>query len=150
MSYLEQAFQYKPILTNHVEDAEFEKTYKPIVPSEGEIRLVANKNQECAYYYTGLSMCRNRVVKKAGEEDSTEYNQGFLPCKKLVDAHYRCITDDAYGKSLEEAPEEVETARTDFITCTFKALRPMSMCRRYFDEVLRSLYRMPKSKLADY
>ena len=29
----------------------------------------------------------------------------FLPCKRLVDAHYRCMTNEKYGYSLEDAPE---------------------------------------------
>ena len=29
----------------------------------------------------------------------------FLPCKRLVDAHYRCMTSEKYGYSLEESPE---------------------------------------------
>jgi hypothetical protein len=29
----------------------------------------------------------------------------FLPCKRLVDAHYRCMTEEKYGYSIEDAPD---------------------------------------------
>jgi len=32
------------------------------------------------------------------------HQYGFLPCKRLVDAHYRCITEDKYGYTIEDAP----------------------------------------------
>ena len=36
-----------------------------------------------------------------GEEKQTS----FLPCKRVVDAHYRCMTDEKYGYTMEEVPE---------------------------------------------
>jgi len=143
-----KTYQYQPPLKKAVEDAEFEGTYKTIVPKEGEIRLVANRNKECGYFYVGIEKCRKDALVGAGDENSEKFGRGFLPCKRLVDAHYRCLTESLYGDTLEAAPEEVGTARNDFFQCAFKQLKPMADCRKYFDEVLRTLYRMPSSKLA--
>ena len=34
---------------------EFEEEFKTFVPKESEIRIVTNKNRECAYYWVGMS-----------------------------------------------------------------------------------------------
>jgi len=140
---------FNPILQEPVE-GEFEGGIKPIIPKEGEIRLVANKNRECQYYYLGIEQCRNKMLRIAGDPSHKFHEYGFLPCKRLVDAHYRCLTDEKYGYSLEDAPEEGKQGTQDFIECAFKRLAPMSFCRRYFDEVLRGIYRSPGNKLIDY
>jgi hypothetical protein len=35
----------------------------------------------------------------------------------------------------------------EFYQCAFKELRPMSYCRKYFDGIIRTLYRDPSNKL---
>jgi hypothetical protein len=120
-----------------------------IIPKEGEIRVVANKNRECQYYFQGLDQCRHKMMRIAGEPNHKFHEAGFLPCKRLVDAHYRCLTDEKYGYTLEEAPEEAREGAHTFMNCAFKQLAPMNFCRRYFDEVLRVLYRSPDTKISD-
>lgn len=150
MAFYNLTPKYHPYFVKAVEDAEFGDTYTAILPKEGEIRLVANRNRECGYYYTGIDHCRTKILKDAAEKGEEGAKHGFLPCKQLVDAHYRCLTDDLYGQGIENAPSVAEAGRTDFMNCAFKHLEPMPFCRRYFDEVLRSIYRMPKTKLTDY
>lgn len=88
-----------------VKDSEFEDEFKGFVPSEGEVRFIANKNKECGYYLQGVEQCRRKMTQLAGESSSEFHSLGFLPCKRLVDAHYRCMTDDKFGYSIEEVPE---------------------------------------------
>lgn len=131
-------------------NAEFEDEYDTIVPKEGEVRVVANRNRECQYYYLGIGQCRKKMLKIAGDPAS-EFNQlGFLPCKRLVDAHYRCLTEDKYGYTTEEIPEEAKKHYDRFMECSFKELRSMQFCRQYFDAVLRELYRQPDTKVKDW
>ena len=142
------SFAYKPTLERPVE-GEFELTTEPIIPKETEVRVVANRNSECKYYYLGIEQCRTKMLKVAGEPDHKLHGYGFLPCKRLVDAHYRCLTEDKYGYSLEDVPEEGREGAQDFIECAFKKLAPMEFCRGYFDQALRGLIRSPNSKLSD-
>ena len=89
---------------NPVKEAEFDDEVKGFVPSEGEVRYIANKNKECGYYLVGIEQCRRKIAKIS--DKSPDLQQfGFLPCKRLVDAHYRCMTDDKYGNTIEEVPE---------------------------------------------
>jgi hypothetical protein len=136
------------ILSNPIE-GEFEDTNKTIVPKEGEVRIVANKNKECQYYYEGLDQCRQKIARIGGDPSNKYHDYGFLPCKRLVDAHYRCLTDEKHGYTLEEAPEEAKVHANNFMDCAFKKLVPMVYCRRYFDEVLRTIYRSPNNQLQD-
>ena len=86
------------------EEDEFEQTYTGFVPNEGEVRFIANRNAQCNYYFQGIDNCRKNMLKFAGDPQSDYHKLGFLPCKRLVDAHYRCMTDQKYGYTLEDAP----------------------------------------------
>jgi hypothetical protein len=44
------------------------------------------------------------MLELAGNPKSDHHKLGFLPCKRLVDAHYRCMTDNKYGRNLEDSP----------------------------------------------
>ena len=142
------SYAYKPLLEKPVE-GEFELTTEPIIPKEAEVRVVANRNDECRYYYLGIDQCRNKMLRVSGDAGHKFHEYGFLPCKRIVDAHYRCLTEDRYGHALEEIPDEGKEGAQDFINCAFKRLAPMEFCRRYFDEALRGLIRAPNSKLSD-
>ena len=41
------------------EKCEFEDEFDTYVVNEGEIRIIANRNNECEYYYKGIDHCRN-------------------------------------------------------------------------------------------
>lgn len=131
------------------ENSEFELEYKSFVPSEGEVRIVANRNTQCAYYYAGIEQCRRRMLKLAGDPGNVNHKFGFLPCKRLVDAHYRCLTDEKYGYTIEEAPEFAQENAQKFFNCAFNKLEPMITCRKFFDGVLRDIYRSSGNKLDD-
>lgn len=45
------------------------------------------------------------MAKIAGDSSSEFHTLGFLPCKRLVDSHYRCMTDEKFGSVIEEVPE---------------------------------------------
>ena len=130
-------------------NAEFEDEYENILPTEGEIRIVANRNRECNYYYIGIGQCRRQMMKLAGNPDNKNHALGFLPCKRLVDAHYRCMTEDKYGYTLEETPENTKELGDTFLDCAFKKLLPMNVCQKYIDGVLRGIYREGKHELND-
>ncbi len=84
--------------TRPLPDAEFEGEFETIHPSEPEVRIVANRNNECAYYYLGIEQCRRRILRlRAENSNHSDVQNGFLPCKRLVDAHYRCLTEDKFG-----------------------------------------------------
>ena len=109
-------------LSKEVENAEFGGTRKTIIPKEGEVRIVANRNRECQYYYQGINLCREKMLKIAGHPDHELHQYGFLPCKRLVDAHYRCLTEDKYGYTFDEAPEQAKPYQEKFMECAFKEL----------------------------
>lgn len=130
-------------------NTEFDDVYENIYPTEGEIRLIANRNRECNYYFKGIEQCRKQMLKIAGNAESPNHQYGFLPCKRLVDAHYRCMTEDKYGYTLEEIPEVSKKYSDAFLKCTFQKLHPLPMCQRYIDFAVRSIYRDGKSDLND-
>ena len=139
---------FPPISVEEVE-TDFERTLKTIIPKEGEVRVLANRNQECRYYYVGVERCRDQLLEEAGDKDHPNHSMGFLPCKKFVDAHYKCMTEGKYGDSLEDVPEIGKKPAAQFFNCAYRKLGPMPFCRRYFDEVVRNLYRSKDNKLND-
>jgi len=42
--------------------SEFEGEFETFMPQQSEIRIVSNKNKECAYYWVGFSNCRKDVI----------------------------------------------------------------------------------------
>jgi len=141
-------YKHRTILQKPV-DGEFEDTTETVIPKEAEVRVVANRNAECRYYLLGIEQCRDKMLKIAGDEKHQFHQYGFLPCKRLVDAHYRCLTEDKYGYSLEDVPEVGKEDAEEFMKCTFQQLAPVGYCRRYFDESLRKIFRMPDTQLSD-
>lgn len=123
---------------------------KAIIPKEGEIRLIANKNKECKYFFIGIDKCREKIMALAADPASASQVFGFLPCKKLVDAHFKCMTDELYGETVEDAPEEIQGHADRFYDCAFKKLRDLRVCQGDFDAMVRQLYRSPDTLLKDY
>ena len=142
------SYPYSKVLEKPVE-GEFDDITETIIPREAEVRVVANRNRECKYYYTGIEQCREKMLRLAGDPAHKFHEYGFLPCKRLVDAHYRCLTEEKYGYSLEDVPEEGRKGAEDFIQCAFKEINPLSLCRKFFDETLRGIFRSPGNKLSD-
>ena len=42
---------------------EFGTDYEPIIPKEGEVRLLGNRNNQCNYYSIGVELCQQEVLK---------------------------------------------------------------------------------------
>ena len=103
-------------------NTEFDDEFETIIPTEGEIRTIANRNRECNYYYIGIGQCRRQMLRLAGKQESPNHQHGFLPCKRLVDAHYRCMTEDKYGYTMEDGPEVSKKLSDEFLDCTFKEI----------------------------
>jgi hypothetical protein len=127
--------------------AEFETDIEFSVPSEAEIEWLTMQNYKCNYYYMGIAKCREAVLKRATTSGSAPDQHGFLPCKEIVDAHYRCMSNKKFGQTLEEAPAEAQQFAKAFKTCAFKKLNYMEVCRGTFDNAIRMLYRGKESPL---
>lgn len=130
-------------------NTEFGDEYENILPTEGEIRLLGNRNHECNYYYIGIGQCRREMLRLAGKVNNPNHENGFLPCKRIVDAHYRCMTEDKYGYTLEESPEVSKKLSDTFLDCAFQKLNPMLICQKFIDGAVRNIYREGKSDLND-
>lgn len=100
--------------------AEFEGNVKTFMPTEQELRMVTNRNKECLYYWIGLSNCRKEVIMHTKNDRQDREKYGFLPCKSMVDEYYKCLTDNKYGRTLDQAPEKYQADVKGFYQCAFK------------------------------
>ena len=73
------------------------------------------------------------MLEIAGSPAHEHHSLGFLPCKRLVDAHYRCMTDEKYGYTIEDVPEVSKNSVDNFFECAFKKIEPLIKCRTDFD-----------------
>lgn len=121
---------------------EFGIDYESIVPKEGEVRLLGNRHNQCRYYSLGLELCKQRVIQ-------TNSNT-FLPCKGVIDAMYRCYTEDKYGEEYNKVPEVASPYAKKFFDCYFFKHNPLSGCMAHFEDSVRAIYRSPDNKLIDY
>lgn len=129
------------------ENSEFEDELDVFIPTQKEIRVVANRIKQCHYYLLGIQQCRKQVAYSAWSPESPQHEQGFLPCKKIVDAHYRCLSDNLFGNTLEDVPEYAKEDSENFLNCTFKEFRPMFQCSAFFEGVLRKMIRNEGDKM---
>ena len=121
---------------------EFGIEYEPIIPLEGEVRLLGNRHRQCRYYSLGLELCKQRVIQTNSDT--------FLPCKGVIDAMYRCYTEEKYGESLDKAPEVAFPYAKKFFDCYFFKHSSLNHCMAHFEDSVRSIYRSPDNKLIDY
>lgn len=78
--------------------AEFETDIDIIGPSSREIDFIASRNMKCNYYYLGLAKCRDSLIRGVGQQPhDARHKYGFLPCKQLEDANWKCMTDKKNG-----------------------------------------------------
>ncbi len=133
---------YDPLFYKQRTDVEpeFGKAYEPVLPTESEIRYLGNRNRRCFYYVMGLEVCKYEVLSKHGST--------FLPCKDVMDAMWRCFTDNHYGKSIEDAPEYTKPYKDLLYDCFFTKHIGMDFCWPYFSGMVRTIYRRPDSKLS--
>jgi len=135
-------FIYDPLEFKEVPNAEFGKVYEGIIPSEAEVRYLGNRNRRCFYYLYGLETCKYEVLRKNGKT--------FLPCKDVIDALWRCYTDNEYGDTMEEAPEYVKSMQKKFYDCYFHKSLGTPVCLKYFTNMVRLIHRRPDSKLTKW
>lgn len=121
---------------------EFGLEYETIVPSEGEVRLLGNRHTDCRYYSLGLEMCKERIIQTSHPD--------FTPCKGVIDAMYRCYTENKYGDELHNTIDEAKPHAMKFFDCYFTKKNTMYQCMDHFNDVVRVIYRQPDNKLIDY
>lgn len=74
------------------------------------------------------------MSKIALSDDSSEFQSvGFLPCKNIVDQHYRCITSEKFGRTIDDVPVIALESAENFFECTFHQMKPISACRQHLD-----------------
>jgi hypothetical protein len=75
-----------------------------------------------------------------------EKNQGFLPCFDVFNEYHKCVTREQYGDLNELEPKQQKYFK-NFTDCLFKEIKSLESCRQYYDDIPRSLFRDPESKL---
>lgn len=123
---------------------EFGLEYEQILPSEGEVRHLGNRHIDCRYYSIGVEMCKQRIQE-------TKY-PNFTPCKAVIDAMYRCYTEDKYGEEYHKTIPEAKPYTLKFFNCYFKKGGESSLtsCMKHFEDSVRAIYRTSDNKLIDY
>ena len=121
---------------------EFGIDYEPIIPMEGEVRLLGNRHRQCRYYSLGLELCKQRIIQTNASS--------FLHCKGVIDAMYRCYTDDKYGDEYDKSPEVAFPFAKKFFDCYFFKYKSLNGCMAHFEDSIRAIYRSPDNKLLDY
>jgi len=89
-----------------------------------------------------LELCKQRVVQ-------TDHND-FLPCKGVIDAMYRCYTQEQYGDEYHKTTPEALPHATMFFNCYFHKYATLTHCMMHFEDSVRAIYRTPETKLIDY
>ena len=121
---------------------EFGIDYEPIIPKEGEVRLLGNRHSQCRYYSLGLELCKQRVIQTNSDT--------FLSCKGVIDAMYRCYTEDKYGEEYHKSPEVAYPYAKKFFDCYMFKHNALSECMPHFEDSVRAIYRSPDNKIIYY
>mmetsp|Transcript_57113 Transcript_57113/g.65126 ORF Transcript_57113/g.65126 Transcript_57113/m.65126 type:complete len:128 (+) Transcript_57113:40-423(+) len=105
-----------------------------IVPSEGEIRFITNRNRKCEAFYARLHECKMAMLESSSDT--------MLPCVNIIDDIYQCGTDNQFGKNIRtDLPEYARVHEEKFYDCYFTRVGNLPACREYMDNVFRSIYR---------
>ena len=62
---------------------------------------------------------------------------------------WRCYTEEKYGLSIREAPEEAKPYEAKFYNCLFREGSGMDLCHSHFNDMVRTIYRSGESQLND-
>lgn len=87
-------------------------------------------------------MCKQRVIQTS--------NPDFLVCKGVLDAMYRCYTEDKYGDEIHNTVVEAKPYIAQFLNCYFHRNTSLTECMVHFEDSIRSIYRMADTKLTDF
>lgn len=112
------------------------------VPSESEVRLLGNRHRECFYYSAGLEFCKKKVVSSMRTD--------YLACKNVIDAMYRCYTNDSAEQEYHKIDEVGKPYMKEFFNCLFTKNNSVENCFGHFENSIRAVYRAGKYKLIDY
>ena len=72
-----------------------------------------------------------------------------MDCKPVVDAAYRCYTQDKYGDAIEKAPKYAKKYVENYMNCLCSENKSAKSCEPYFNDIIRSIIRKPSSRLDD-
>ncbi len=87
-------------------------------------------------------MCKQRIVQTNHPD--------FLPCKAVIDAMYRCYTQDLYEEEYDQIQAPAAIYAFQFYECYFRKNSSLTDCMIHFENSIRALYRLPETKLTDY
>ncbi len=87
-------------------------------------------------------MCKLRVVQSNYKD--------FTPCKNIIDAMYRCYTEDKYGQEYHKTIPEAKPYAVKFFNCYFYKYSSLTSCMTHFEDSIRAIYRSPDNRLIDY
>ncbi len=66
-----------------------------------------------------------------------------------MDAAYRCFTEEKYGASILEAPEEAKPYMRSYLDCLFTANTSQHFCQNKLIDGVRAIYRSEENTLND-
>ena len=123
--------------------------HKRELPSEDEMRYLGRIHEECYYFQYGVNVCREKTLDAFRKSKHASDGQGFLQCKGVTDAFFKCATRGELGGTIDDIDEEARPFMLNYTNCMFRDLEPMWRCRKFFDDVLRYYVRKPGSPLKD-
>jgi hypothetical protein len=74
----------------------------------------------------------------------------YTPCKEVIDAMYRCYTEDKYGNEYDKTTEPAKPYMNKFFDCYFYKPNSLTECMVHFEDSVRAIYRSPDNTLIDY
>jgi hypothetical protein len=120
---------------------EFGIEYKPVIPTEEEVRFLGLKRRECALLVSSLNVMKSYHNKY----QSASYKE----CKPTLDELYACYTNGAYGKSIDDAPDYSRFYLKKFSDCFSQDQNLFNVCSHHFFDLIRAIYRRPGSELSN-
>ncbi len=87
-------------------------------------------------------MCKQRMIQSNYPD--------YTPCKEVIDAMYRCYTEDKYGNEYDKTTEPAKPYMNKFFDCYFYKPNSLTECMVHFEDSVRAIYRSPDNTLIDY
>ena len=123
--------------------------YEYTIPSMEEMIFVERTNAECRYFRYGISECRAQIAREYLKDPEKMKLEGFSRCLNILESEYKCSTKELLEPKIEDSPEG-RLYFAEFSKCFFKDYKKLGYCRKYLDDHVRRLFRMPNSPLNDY
>jgi hypothetical protein len=87
-------------------------------------------------------MCKQKILQSNHHD--------YTPCKAVLDAMYRCYTENKYGDEYHKTTEEAKPYANRFFDCYFFKTTSLTECMVHFEDSVRAIYRSEDNKLTDY